>query len=204
MMYNPSTDEFDALAYGAPHPGTMQYIRQKFENLSTNLSDVGQQFMSDARQKWDQFMGSEAMRRARAIRDKLKDALYLRDEVHELMTLGGLQSAPPVMQAYLMSEPTIRQRYYDQRLEGYSLTYKDPNQGLVGEDDPIYRRVMQGAVVDTPDGEWMCRTWIDDLPAGEVELAFDQRAAILNSWDAMRAMLDIGKSDPTSQTGGWL
>jgi hypothetical protein len=203
-MYAPAADGFDDLAYGAPHPGTLQYMQQKFETLSTNLSEMGRAFMADARQKWDSLMGSEAMRRARAVKRKLEGALFMRDEVVPMYDLPQLQSAPPVMQRWIMACPEVRDFYHAQRIDGYSTSYVDPFPGQTRDDDYNYRRVMTGVVVDDGDGGWKSRTYLDDLEEGDLPLGLDQKADILHTWDAVRAILAIGREDPTSQSGGWL
>ncbi len=203
-MYIPVTDDFDAMAYGAPHPGTMQYIAQKFENLSTNLTQFGRDFMADAHSKWDYFMGSEAMRRARAVRSKIEGALFMRNEVQPLHTLSAIQNAAPMMQRWIMSEPTTRQLYHDQRIEGFAGSYVDPFPGEIKDEDYNYRRVMTGVVEEVEDGEWKARIYLDDLLPGDTALAIDQKSDILGSWAAVRALLDYGKEDPTSVTNSMM
>jgi hypothetical protein len=205
-MYVPSTEDFDAMVYSAPHPGTLQYMKQKFDSLSTNLTEMGQQFMAGVRETWERFNGSEAMRRMRAIKRKIGDAMFMRNEIQALTTLGQIQNAPQRMQNLIMSEPTIRTAFYKQRVDGFSATYVDPNPGCIGDFDYNYRRVMTGIVVDDNDGGWKARIYLDhdEIPEGEEPLKIDQQTDALITWDAVKAYLERGKEDPVSQTGGWL
>lgn len=203
-MYTPASSDFDVLAYGSPHPGTLTYIRQKFDTLSSALSDRGAAFMADARQVWDQFMGSAAIRKARAVKEKLLGGMYLRNEILTYDSIGQFQSAPPVMQNIIMSEPLIRQMYYDQRIDGYSGSYVDPNPGCIGWDDPTYRMVMNGMLVDHPEHDFHCRIVLDDLPEGVAPLDIDQKSNATGTWEAARAFIEAGKEDITNLLGGWM
>lgn len=203
-MYTPASSDFDALAYGTPHPGTMNYIRQKFETLSTTLTDRGMEFMADARQKWDEFMGSAAMRRARAVKEKLLGGTFLRNEVQTYSGIGEFQSATPLMQNVIMSEPLVRQMFYDQRISGYAGSYVDPNPGCIGWDDPQYRMVMNGVLVDDEEHDWHCRIVLDDLPEGIAPYAIDQKSTILNTWATARSFIEAGREDITNLEGGWM
>lgn len=204
MMYAPASSDFDALAYGNPHPGTLTYIRQKFDTLSTTLTDVGAQFMADARSKWNEFMGSDALRRARAVKEKLLGGMYLRNEVQTYSGIGQFQSATPMMQNLIMSEPSVRQMFYDQRIDGYSGSYVDPNPGLIGWDDPVYRSVMNGVAVDDKEHDFHIRVVLDDLPEGVAKLAIDQISNALNTFATARSFIEAGMEDITSLTGGWM
>lgn len=203
-MYTPAMSDFDALAFGTPHPGTLNYIRQRFDNLSTALSDRGREFMADARVMWDKFMGSAAIRKARAVKEKLLDGMYLRNEIQQYTTIGQFQSATPLMQGYIMACPEVKQMYYDQRLDGYTGSYVDPNPGMVGWDDPAYRMVMNGVAVDHPEHDFHIRVVLDDLPEGVNQLQIDEKMRIMATWDILRSYLEAGKEDPTSQEGGYL
>lgn len=206
MVYTPAASDFDALAFGSPHPGTIDYIRRKIETIPAMFNDRGVAFMADMHERWDSFMGSDAMRRARAVKDRLFGGSVYQSDVafYAYESLSQLQNAGTTMQRYLMSEPLVRKMFHEQRCDGFSGSYVDPFPGMIGEADYNYRQVMQGAVMDTPDGGWHSRTWIDDVAEGDVPLQFDQRAKILTSWELMRWMMENGKEDPTSKEGGFL
>lgn len=206
MIYTPATSDFDALAFGSPHPGTIDYIRRKIESIPATFNDRGAAFMADIHERWDNFMGSDAMRRARAVKERLfGDSVYqTQDGIYAYDHLPQVQNAGIVMQKYIMSEPSVRRMYYDQRCDGFSQTYVDPFPGKIGEEDYNYRKVMQGAVTDTKDGGWVARIWIDDVAEGDVPLAFDERAKILTAWETVRWYMENGREDPTSSEGGFL
>lgn len=203
-MYIPATDDFDALVYGEPHRGTMDYIQQKFDTLAQTGGQWAQEFLSSARKAFDGFMGSEAMRRARAVKNKLLDGFFVQDSIKPLFSVGAIQNAGSVMQRYIMSCPEVREMYHEQRIDGFSVTYVDPNPGLSGDDDYTYRRVMDGVVQEAEDGSMHIRFYVEEVEEGDRRLRVDEKSDVLHTWDAVKALLAAGKEDPTSQTGGWL
>jgi hypothetical protein len=203
-MYIPATDDFDALVYSDPHPGTMQYINQKFEAIAQVGGQWAQDFLRGARQSFDHFMGSEAMRRARAVKNKLMDGYYIQDDIFPLYTIGKVQNAGSVMQRWIMAFPEVRELYHEQRIDGYSATYVDVEPGAIRDDHYDYRRIMDGVVQDTEDGGMHIRFYVEELKESDVRMRVDQKADILYTRSAVKALLEAGREDPTSQTGGWL
>lgn len=196
------TDDFNALVYGAQaHPGTLNYLENQFSGFSQTLTDAGKQFFSNARQMFEHFHGSEAVRIARAAIRKA-GSLFQRDEIRSIWDLGQLQQAPLTMQRYIMANPVVRERFNQQTCDGYSETYKDWYPNTIGLDHYDYRRVMDGVVQelpeDDPDGDWVCREHIEDLVEGDRALTTEEKADIFSTWDAVEALMEMGGEDPTS------
>lgn len=187
----------DALLYGKPHPGTINFINQQLTTMTHNLTDAGARFMQGINQLYDRFTGSTAARIARAAARSVA-SIWQSDEIQQIVDLGRMQHAPMKMQRWLMAEPTVRQYYIDQRCDGYSDTYVDLEPGKVGEQHYDYRRVMNGIVTDTEDG-WTSTTYHDDLNNDDAELHVDEQHDILISWTALVKMIRAGKEDPTSR-----
>lgn len=200
---------FDDLVYGTRiHPGTMNYMQQQVDNvmeMSRTLADAGKSFFADARSVFNEFNGSEAMRRARAAVRKV-GSLFQRNEVVELTEIGRIQNAPQVMQRFIMAEPTVRRAFHAQRIDGYSDSYVDIHKQDIGITHPDYRKVISGVMMD--DDEYDTKTTLcfdddgDDLD--DPPLAIDQKADILSTWDATRHLLELGDEDPTSIFGNKL
>ena len=200
---------FNSLAYGTPHPGTMSFLSQQFENASTALTTAGQRFMENARTLYERISGSDAMRAMRVAGRAIRSMWQL-DEVRPLYSMEELQTAPLTMQRWIMAEPMLRKEYINQRVDGYSDTYHDVHQGDVGEAHYDYRRVMDGMIVvdDKPDSDgeygWTATTYFDDLLPDDSELLLEEKVDILETWTAVRAALKAGKQDPTSRYGAML
>lgn len=194
---------FDALVYGRPHPGTLNFLQQQFETTSNRLTQFGQQFMDGAYELWDRLSSSravEAMRQAaRAV-----SSVWQADEIRPLMSLGDFQYAPMSMQRFIMAEPTVRQMYHDQTIDGYSDTYIDMYPNSIGEDHYDYRRAMDGFVVvnesdEDDESEWTATTYFDDLVEGDQDLLLSEQVDIQCTWDWLRSRIKPGMDDPTSR-----
>jgi len=200
---------FNSLAYGTPHPGTMNFLSQQFENASTVLTTAGARFMEGARDLYERISGSDAMRALR-VAGRAVRSMWQLDEVRVLNTMDELQTAPLTMQRWVMAEPTIRREYHQQRIDGYSDTYIDAFPKDVGEEHYDYRRVMDGMVVvdEVPDDEgeygWQATTYFDELLPDDNELLLEEKMDILDTWAAAKAALKARKLDPTSRYGASL
>lgn len=177
---------FSALAYGMPHPGTIDFLQGQMANLTQRLSGAQDVFMAHAQQVFDSFYSSDALRIARAALRHV-DSIWQSDSIQLLSEIGQFQNAPAAMIPYLMAEPGTRQMYIDQRIDGYSDSYVDIEPGAVGEQHYHYRRVMDGIIVMNEDTapnahEWHSDTFDDDLLEGDSDLVIVDQNDILNSW----------------------
>lgn len=188
---------FSAAAFGQQDWRAQEFLSQQYENISGQLTSAGQQFFAAAQNIYEQLSGSQAMRMARAAGRKVR-SLWNSDEIQKILDIAAMQHAPPVMQRWIMAEPTTRKLYHEQRLDGYQGTYIDTNPGDIGEDHYDYRRVMNGIVVEDEDGAAYATTYYDDL-LEEIELTIEEQTDIIQTWDAVKAAIRKGSEDPTSR-----
>lgn len=195
---------FSALAYQNQHPENQNYFAQKLQNFTQTFGDavgsVAGGFMSNATDLFDKFYGSEAVRLAKAAVRKVK-SIWERDDIRELFGIGEIQQAKPIMQRWIMAEPTYRQMFHDQRCDGFSNSYVDMEPGVVGEAHYDYRRVMDGLLVDDEEEGWSMTHYIEDLREGDVDLELDEQLTILSVWDVVAMHAKAGGEDPGSVYG---
>lgn len=191
---------FDMLVTPEQNPMNNLFISNQFANISNNLSDIGRKFMDTSRALYEKLNDSTAIRAAKmAIR--MAKGVFHPNTIVQINSLEELQSAQPVMQRYIMAEPTIRELYHQQKCDGYSDTYYDIYPGLIRAEHYDWRRVMDGIVEDTVDENgnptWEATTFAEDLAEGDKELTFEEQADIISTWDTVRMFVNAGK-DPTS------
>lgn len=195
------TMTFDALTYGGPHPGTLNFLSQQFQNVTPVLAAAGQQFVQQAADWFEQLNGSAALRAMKSAARAVK-SLWQLDDVRPLLTVGQMQFAPPTMQRWIMAEPTIRTMYHKHMVDGYSDSYVDFHPGDVGEDHYDYRRVMDGVVQFAKDDNaayvWKAVEFLDELEDNDQPLTLEEQIDIQQTWEFMRAHLKRSKEDPTS------
>jgi hypothetical protein len=196
VSYGDTTD-FNNFIYGEKHQGTLQFLENQINNVSQYLTDAGKSFFSNARNLYNQFNSSEAMRLARAARQKISN-LFQTDEIKPMWDIASIQNAPPMMQRYIMSEPTTRKLFMEQRIDGYSDSYIDMYPGTIGETHYDYRRVMNGVVTIDKTGLEKTTFYLDELAEGDRELHLDEKVIILNTWEIVADLMKYGDRDPTS------
>lgn len=188
---------FNDLLYEPPHPSTLDYIKSSVDRSFSNIINTGTDFMQESRRIYEEFVDSDAMSRVSAVKRSMS-TLWDTDCIRHLDTIGDLQWAKPVMRRWIMAEPTVRQMYHDDELEGYYGVYKDAFMDRVGADHYDYRRVTNGIVMDTPDGESYYTTYIEELIPGDRELELEEQVDILKTWYSVTEKLK-GRRDPTSR-----
>jgi hypothetical protein len=206
-----SVAEFDAMVYGQKHPGTLQFLSNQVASLqqsaSQYLTDAGKNFFANAADIYERFNGSEALRVARAAMRKVSH-IFQSDEIKPLRNISEIQQAPLKMQRWIMAEPTIRQAWLDQRCDGYSGSYVDMHGGVIGVEHSDWRHVMSGIVEDIvdDDGEsnWKTTIYLDEVPAGDVELQLGDKTDVLTAWDLVKMYRQLGKEDPVSPSNNML
>lgn len=203
VIHNGNVDSFDMLAFPSTNPGSMAYIQNQFNNFSQSLTDIGRQFMQTTQVLYERVHDNPALRAARAAIRAARTMFHPNEVVH-LRSLDELRYAQPVMQRYIMAEPTIRELYHRQQVDGYSDTYADIEPTRIKETHYDYRRVMTGCILDTvtEDGEdsWVSRNYSQDDIGIDQPLTFQERIDIMNTWDIVKMFVEQGTdpSDPFS------
>lgn len=193
----------NAMLFGAPDHNLQTYLSQQFNTGMNNLTDMGRRLYQESRNLFERFSGDSAIRLIKAV-TRASNSIWQTDSIRPITCIGEMQFAPPTMQRWIMAEPTIRQMYHDQRVDGYSHYYVDVSPDDIGRDHYDYRRAMNGMIVmnesENPDEpEWSATTYLDELYEGDVELSIAEKADIQNTWESVRVMLKEGREDPTSR-----
>jgi len=203
VSYGDDSD-YRAFVYGAERaPGTIEFMKSTFNNISNTLTSGGREFFSNAKDIFEEYNGSRALQLAKAALSKMNNA-FVRNDVHSIWDIDKFQNAPIVMQRWIMAEPTVRQKFHEQQCDGYSNQYVDVSPGEIGESHYDYRRVMNGMVVTSDDGPEKVTHYLDELEEGDRELRFDEQLDILNTWERVAFLMNAGGDDPTSSWGGSL
>lgn len=195
---------FNAMLFPEATPETKQWLYDQFHRDKSMLTDMGRQFMETAGALYKRLNDPSIGRMARSLVRNLSGIAHP-NTILPITTLSECQGAKPVMQRYIMAEPSLRRLYHRQLCDGYSDSYVDHDPGVIGVDHYDYRRVMNGVVEDVmkPDGTWTwCATmYPDELAEGDRELEVDETFIILAAWDTIKlAMYD--KKDPTDIFNG--
>ncbi len=188
---------FNALAYGETHPSTLNFIESQLYNTTNMLTDAGQNFFQGASDIYERLNGSDAILAAKAARRAI-GSIWQNQEIKHLTSIDQMQWASLPMQRWIMANPTVREKYHNQTIEGYEGSYNDSQPDAVGEDHYDYRRVMNGILVEKGD-DWSSTTYIEDLETEEVELTLVEQVDIMDTWENVLTAIRKGGDDPTSR-----
>lgn len=198
-----ATDAFDALAYGESHPGTVEFLRNQYDNVAGLITDAGRAFFDRSRQTFEHFNSNAALNFARKVVQKLAGSDISVDRISFLSDLQQLQKATLTMQRWNMANPVIRQRYLDQRLDGYSDTYINIHGTDIGWYHYDYRRAVEGLGWTDKEGHEHWTQFDDELLDGDRRLMLSEQVDIKDTWSIQNALLKFG-DDSTDPEGGQL
>jgi hypothetical protein len=198
-----ASDAFNSLIYGERNPSTVDFLRGQIESATQMLGQAGRTFYDRALQTFDHFNSNTAINFARNAIQTLTGGNIDTQRVVYLHEIEQLQNATVLMQRWLMANPFVRERYLDQKLDGYSDTYINVHGIDVGHAHYDYRRVMNGLMVIDENGVEHFTQYFDELYEGDRELTLAEKVDIVDSWNAQNVLLKL-LEDPTDPAGGQL
>lgn len=199
--------ELNLFTSGEPHPAMLQYAREQAQVIGNYIQRTGSQLAQNVIQAYETFYSDTALHHARVAMTRVK-SYFQEDKIQMLTSIYEIQQAPPVMQRFIMAEPTIAKMYDQGRCEGYG--NRNPFPGQYGEENYNWRRVMDGVVritnadEDNPHDGWEVVIYGEDLMEGDRNLILPEQHAILQSWESMKYSLARSMLDPTSRSGEML
>lgn len=198
-----------ALTYGLPHQGTVNYLSKRLADFNNSISGVASAargMFDDVKRSFDSFFSDDAIERARrALQAETHDIDFA--AIEAMLDVINTRNANLINQRWIMAEPTIRAMYHKQQIDGYSGSYVDVSPGVIGDRHYDYRRAVDGLIRETPDGDFECDIYTDELIEGDAPLTLRDQVNIQLTWDFLRSHLNSKASmleDPTDKAGGYL
>lgn len=191
-------DTFRMLAYGESNRHVLEELEEMGRYHDERLIGRVRDSVESVRERMRGFGLSTIKRRAHAGLRKLA-TLGKGDIIRPLRTIGDLQHAPDRMLNWVMAEPETHRRYKRKEVEGYAHRYSGTTYQR-NEDNPYYRRAMNGLWVDNPDSEetYYTEYWSIDGDEHIEQLIPDEQFDIQDTWRRLRIALDNMDDDPTS------
>lgn len=199
--------ELNLLTAGEPHPSMLQYVREQAQVIGAYIQRTGHTFAQGVLDSYNSFYSDEALHRARVGVTRVQ-SYFQADVIRALTSVYDIQQASPVMQRYILAEPTLGKLYDQGRCEGYGVPNPFPNQ--YGENNYNWRRVMDGiAQIEPPteahpEGTHKFEIFIEELMEGDRNLIVQEQKAIIHTWHNHRYALAHSMMDPSSKSGNML
>ena len=197
---------FEASFYGMPNADNIRYVQQQNQlaaNVFQNLSGFAKDFATKVTDLYEKAASSDAVRTARALLNKVEH-VFQQNIIQPIFSLDHLQTAPLVMQRFIMADPVIRDLAQKQRINGYSDTYVDPYPSMPTDMHPDYCMMVEGIVFDDGVGGHYYET-SDVTPAeGDPMMDIDEQDILLTAISHVRAFIAESGEDPTDSWKGML
>lgn len=196
---NSSQNQYRTMAYGLVDPMTVQWCNDRVDKFRSELHPEAQEYYQNLKGTVFERLDYSSLHRNLLVAQRTQVGLWGEEVIHTHVDIEAIQHLPDIMIDYVMANPVISDYYDRQQIAGFDERYKDPYPKLRGEDNPIYRAVMNGVFVETGnDDEMVCKEWIgcDEQDRYTLDL-FDQ-VSIMETWNSTIAWIKHGGEDPTS------
>lgn len=203
LVQAPTASLFGKGLFGTLSQNTVNYLQDQIQSLANTGSEYGQKLYEKSMVLFNAVNSDAAVLAAEAVLNQV-ESMMGQDMIERLTTIPQLQAAQSQMQGWLMTDPTLRQAWYDGKVEGYSDTYNDPEPGRVGHEQQAYRQLMNGVFVPHETASYQYSMYFDRTSNPDEMLTLRQLSAIRESQDAAVRAYEDGEVDPTSQYGASL
>ena len=189
----------------------MNYIQSGIQSYMAAIPNAPSFIRDRVMTGFEKFRESEIGRHVQAIRYKIRN-FWQDDSIRPIWDVGSLQQAPNSMVRWVMANPTVREYYQDDRIEGYGKRYVDPAPDANGRDFYDYRQATEGIIMpqytlrqleemeNPPVQVPECYVnYYEPLIGMDSRLQHLEKAAIQMAWAVAEDALDEGLSDPTSE-----
>lgn len=180
------------------------YLQQQMDIMQNTYGNYGGELMNNSlynslQQSYDVITNSL---RTHSINQELSMAnmKIVDDYFDRLTTFEEIQQANGTMQRFIMAQPDLRQAWLNKECDGYSDSYIDIDPGSVGDDHYDYRRVMDGVTQIDENGDSYFMIYDEDLYEGDTDLDFEAQCKILDTWSAIKNIMDTSTYDMTKNS----
>lgn len=199
---------FNAVAFGPQNPKNEEYFRREMESMSQMTGVFSDAFVQKAFSIFDLYHGADAIAKGRAAMNQVS-GLAAVNTYRRIDKISDFQTAGPVMQRVIMANTMIREMYHQQRIDGFSDTYVDPDPGRSGENHYEWRRIMDGMANIAETGDAMTVTFYDEVdPFEQPRLKPAERSDAVATWENAEFFLLEAARDPTKKgidlTNPWM
>ena len=177
----------------------LDYFRESYNNFVNRASQLGQQFVQNVQNMFNYYNNSNIIENTKAV---LADAgMITGEDVIYRLNETTIHNPGFLMRRYVMAEPTIYEKYENNRCVGYNDEWFNPDPY---EKDPYmredYLRVVDGLIRYDEDDNPFTTFFSSDLSK---PLTVKEKFIIQDAWDILQLKMAKG-IDPTDPDMGEL
>lgn len=184
-----------ALLYKPPPPALSDYLYRNMEHVINTTANLSSAFVDNVKAMYNT-VHSEAAKRFNSF-IKYAAGEHLGDNTIYTIDKPNIPNANPIMQHYILAEPTTSDLYRRDLLYGYGNTYKPMESKVDNEDSVFYTSAMDGVLQFEEDGKGYIMHYTDSNYDIIPELSRYEKHSILETWDNVKSLLVDG-IDPTT------
>ena len=181
----------NALLYQQPSQTLMTYLHDNMNNVMSRLSNVSDAFKTSVVNLYNSAHDSKVLNQAKLLLNSLGTTLNQNVIYH--VPYQDIHNPNPIMQQYIMSEPTLNKLHKQNRCYGYQDTYVEVEPDTYGQERVLYQRVMDGVMQFDEEGLCFINHYTN---SDEVELTTVEKISVLDTWRHVRRLIAEG-IDPT-------
>lgn len=200
-----SSEFFDAMVYGLPDDNTVATFKEATARVASYIPQQFHKVHQRMTAAVDR-LGDVNYRNAIKMATAHISSAWVGDYIRPLVEVPDIQAASPIMQRYIMAEPTYRALYNEGQANGYGKDYFDAQPGALANDHLDYKRVTHGLWVEDDEGDSMMTVYDTDVSHDDEseELTLIQQVDITATWLSVRYEAEKKRNDIGCPLGGSL
>lgn len=191
---------FQAMTFGLPSKETFNYFDQMAVSFNSNLSDTARNHFAEVEQFYKVITIDDAMNALQNLKNGY-ESLALPNRIITLKNLEELQHAPDAMLPWLMANPTARNLFNNNQIEGYGDRLNDIHGDLLGDTTVLYQAAVHGIRREV-NGEYCMELFAEISSDESMQIDMGEQLSVLDSWNTLEYHLEQGDRDPTSPFNG--
>lgn len=191
IVHSGDKQDFNSLVYKPPTDSMINYYQNNLQSVLSTTSGFDNMFKENILAMYDSYNSEDVL--ANAKRTALRTNAHLSENIIQEQYVEDY-NPNILMQKYIMACPEIYTAFSKQQIYGFGESYYNPDFINVGTLSNHYRSTMNGIMVEDEDGDLVSHQYsgsdIDNL-------IFEEKMAIINTWDSVKKMLNEDNIDPT-------
>lgn len=187
---------FNAAIHRSITPEAESYFNTNFQNFYNKINQYSEVFAGKIQRAHDYFTVNPDIQIAKEL--VTEHGRIVNDEMIHRVQPDTIGRAGYVMRRYIMAEPTIFNRYQNNRISGYEDNWSNTEPAITDpKDRDDYMEIMDGMLQYDEEGDG----YIERYYGSEIKiLTTTEKMSVIDAWEKSLNMIADG-TDPTSENG---
>ena len=188
---------FQAKTFGIPSQETFQYLNQISNQFQSSILPEARMHFQEVEKFHRVITFDDAIQALKGL-ERSMDSFSLGNRIRPLSTLEEIQNAPDIMIPWIMANPTIREKYQNNELEGYGERFVDLYDDLLGDTTMLYQVAVNGIRREVGEDDWQMEIFPEVKTDLHMQIDMDEQISVIDTWYSSDLLVATGDRDPTS------